>query len=120
MPSEVKKVIADRIAAMQWAVIKEAVEQCVDVRIVASGVAPDELAEALTQHDPDILILGNRESEDALDVVNRWMLSHLPSKRVLTLFDGPGDLRLSEWRLSDRTLTNLSISALCQAIEGRR
>ena len=113
------KILADRIAPMQWDLIQEAIAQCNGATVVAEGVRPSDLASAISQHDPDVLILGDSGTKNRFELVDTWMMSALRQRRILTLFDGPATMSLTEWRLSHQSLTDLTLGALCDAIEGR-
>lgn len=120
MPTQPKRILADRIAPMKWSLINEAIVQCHNVEVVANDVASSALSDAIRELHPDILILGNAKSEPQLDFVDDWLLSHRPPKRVLTLFGAYVEVQLAEWRVVHETLGDLSLSALRDVIEGRR
>lgn len=120
MPPEPQKILADRIAPMQWALINEAIMQCHGVQVVANDIPASALADAVGRYDPDLLILGNKDTQRSIEFVHRWLQSASPRKRVLTLFEGHAAFQLSEWRIVQETLTDLSLGALRDVIEGRR
>ena len=119
MSSRPVTVLADRIPPLQWSLIEEAITQCANVRVVAKDIPASELRGAIDRFVPDVLILGARETFELSSLLEDWISSAAPKRRIITLFDGPRVMQLREWRLAVETLDDISIESLCAAIEGR-
>jgi len=111
-------ILADRMARMQWQLIGEAIARCPDARVVANEVEASELEDAIARFEPEVLILGATETRERSDLLKRWLHRTAPRRRIITLFDGPGVVRLRRWRLVEERLENVSIDGLCAAIQG--
>jgi hypothetical protein len=111
------KILADRMATMQWMLISEALSRCENVRVVAHSVPTEDLEAAIATHAPEVLILGAPETVRRPDILDSWMQSGRPSRRIITLFDGPSMIQLRQWRLAVETLTDATVDKLCAAIE---
>lgn len=119
MGSAPLKILADQVATMHWMLVSEAISRCENARVVAHNVPTENLEAAIETHAPEVLILGAPDTVRRPDILENWMQEGRPHHRIITLFDGPSQIQLREWRLAVEVLTDATVDSLCAAIERR-
>ncbi|WP_299628778.1 hypothetical protein [uncultured Tateyamaria sp.] len=112
------KILADQVATMHWMLVSEAIARCANAEVVAHNVPTENLEAAIATHTPEVLILGAADTVRRPDILEKWMQSGGPDRRIITLFNGPAQIQLREWRQEVATLNDISVGSLCAAIEG--
>ncbi len=118
MAMEPLRILADRIVPLHWGLIAEAIDRCENVEVVARDVSPAEMPAALQLHTPDILILAAPDLPDQPELLDDWLRSGRPARRIMTLTRDPSVVQLRRWRLDEVTLRDVSLDSLCDAIRG--
>ncbi len=118
--TEPLRILADQIALMHWGLVREAIDRCANATVVARDVPANQLDHAIRTLSPDVLILGASDTLQTPSILEDWMQSERPTRRIIALFDDPAQIELREWRIEVDTLHDLSLDKLCAAIEGRR
>lgn len=111
-------ILSDRMPAMRWGLVAEAIALCPGANVVARDVPTCDLVEAVGLWHPDIVILGAPETLARGSEFAELLASPGKTRRIITLFDQERVGQVREWRRSVSVVEHLSITSLCATIRG--
>lgn len=112
-------ILADRISAMRWGLVAEAILQCPGAKVLARDIATENLADEISRLEPEVVILGSLESLRRGPDFTEQLARPGSVRRIISLFEDGRSGQLSEWQLSTSSVSDLSIASLCAAIAGK-
>jgi len=113
-------ILADRIPAMRWGLVAEAISLCPGADVVARDVPTGDLIDAVGLWHPDVVILGAPETLARGAEFAELLGPPGRTRRIITLFDRERVGQIREWRRSVSIVEHLSITSLCATICGNQ